>query len=104
MVMPIRNESQHILAKKALLPYERFFLFMELYPNSKKLISELLNIYIQNNDSFPSIFYIKGSYSEKEIAKLMKRIAFLNVSWTSSANPPRLSEHTCVKLVNTFSQ
>ena len=87
--------------------YEKFFaLLSEAHTKDnalsyKKLIAELLNVYIQNNDSFPSMFYINGDYSEAEVTSTINSLCNHTVGWVTKSAPPRPNKnYTCVKMAD----
>ncbi len=94
-------------ASKCSSKYERFFTLLSQVGTSskgeaaiyKKLIAELLNVYIQNNDSFPSIFYINGNYPEEVVVSTINTLCGHEVQWVTKSAPPRPNKnYTCVKM------
>lgn len=81
--------------------YKLFFLLIEMYPCCRKLVSELLHVYISNNDSFPSMFFLNNNYSEKDISSILQFLKEdINVKWISKIQPIRQNNSTCVKVEN----
>ena len=85
--------------------YEKFFtLLSEAHTKDdalsyKRLIAELLNVYIQNNDNFPSMFYINGDYSEEVVTSTINALCEHAVEWVTKSTPPRPNKnYTCIKM------
>lgn len=89
------------VTEKCFNKYKNFFFLMEKYPERKKLVCELLNIYIVNNDSFPQMFTLNGKYPENLINLTLYHInRRIKVKWIDSPQPVRPVVYTRVGLMD----
>lgn len=65
------------------IDYQIFFDLRVKYPNYKKLISKLMAVFFENNDSFPSMILIEGLFKKDDIELIFSS---LGLSLSKSSN------------------
>lgn len=78
--------------------YAKFFILLDKYPEKRKLIADLLSIYISNKDSFPPMFElnVNDSFSEEVLSSTLRELN-VNLCWANVSTPIRTHKKIFVK-------
>lgn len=68
------------------MEYQKFFELRNKYPKLTPLISEIVSAFFQNNDSFPSNFFIYGTYDADDVTHILKEFGINSKILVSHVN------------------